>query len=249
MREGMFNREEASRLVDAAARTSAVILLKVVCVATVLVVAAFFAGRATAAERGTSTTGVAYDLIRSGQFVKRGIATSEACETELASAREKYAATKTSGSERWVCRQDRWVNVSYGANAVTCPAAPAPRSQACPTGYTGQYSQVASVGSAPECNVTWTPTTPPPGACQIVSTSTGSATLNWQHDGQNVEGFRVVYGTSPTALTQVIQIPGPNVRTASVSSLSPGTYYFAVKAYQGANESATSNVVSKVVVR
>lgn len=79
--------------------------------------------------------------------------------------------------------------------------------------------------------------------------ATGSAALSWSHDGLNTAGFRVSYGTSSTALTQVVQIAGTSIRAYTISSLSPGTYYFAVKAYSSdGSESNPSNVVSKVVL-
>lgn len=206
-----------------------------------------YLGDSDAAERGTPTPGVAYDLIRSGQFVQRGLPSAQACDEALAAKRALYAATKTSGSERWICREDRWVNVSYGPNPVTCAAAPSPRQQTCLDGYSGSWTQTATVGPAPACVVTWTPSTMPPGSCTPIQPN-GTATLNWQHDGRNVEGFRIVYGTSPTALSQTVQFPDPAIRTVIIP-LQPGTYFFGVKAYQGGNESDVSNVVSKVIVQ
>lgn len=83
-----------------------------------------------------------------------------------------------------------------------------------------------------------------------------AATLSWTPPTQNTDGtpltdlsgFRVSHGTSPTALTQTIQIANPGLSSYTVSNLSPGTYYFAVRAYNSeGTESANSNVVQKVV--
>ena len=84
----------------------------------------------------------------------------------------------------------------------------------------------------------------------------GIATLSWtpptsNTDGTaltNLAGYRIHYGTSPAALTSTIQIANPGLSRYTLSNLSSGTYYFAVRAYTSAgSESANSNVVSKVV--
>lgn len=63
----------------------------------------------------------------------------------------------------------------------------------------------------------------------------------------NLAGYRVNWGTSATALTQVVQLADPGQTAYTISNLTPGTWYFGVRAYttQGA-ESALSNVVSRV---
>lgn len=85
----------------------------------------------------------------------------------------------------------------------------------------------------------------------------GTATLSWTPPTQNVEGtaltnlagFRISYGTSATALTQTIQVANPAVKTFIVSDLTPGAYYFSVRAYtSNGTESAQSNVASKVIL-
>jgi hypothetical protein len=87
-------------------------------------------------------------------------------------------------------------------------------------------------------------------------TSNGTATLSWTPPTQNTDGstlsnlagFRVQYGTSPSALTQSVQIANPGLATYVVTGLSSGSWYFAVKAYtSGGAESANSSVVSKTI--
>lgn len=82
------------------------------------------------------------------------------------------------------------------------------------------------------------------------------ATLSWtppatNTDGSaltNLAGYRVSYGTSPTALTQTIQLATPGLSSYTISDLAPGTYYFAVRAYTSAGtESTNSNVGSKII--
>lgn len=64
----------------------------------------------------------------------------------------------------------------------------------------------------------------------------------------NLAGYRIHYGTSPTALTQTIQVANPGASSYAISNLSPGTYFFALRAYSsGGAESALSAIVSKVI--
>ncbi len=96
----------------------------------------------------------------------------------------------------------------------------------------------------------------PAFAISVVDVSNGGATLSWtaptsNTDGtslSNLAGYRISYGTSASALTQTIQVSNPSVTTYTLSNLSPGTYYFAVRAYtSNGTESSNSNVSSKVV--
>jgi hypothetical protein len=86
--------------------------------------------------------------------------------------------------------------------------------------------------------------------------SLGAATLTWTAPTQNTDGsaltnlagYRIYYGTSPTTLTQTVQIGNSGVTTSVVQNLSPATYYFAVKAYTATGvESDISNLASKTV--
>ena len=73
----------------------------------------------------------------------------------------------------------------------------------------------------------------------VVDVSNGGATLSWTPPTQNTDGtsltnlagYRIAYGTSSTALTQTVQVANPGVSSYTISNLSPGTYYFAVRAY------------------
>jgi hypothetical protein len=90
----------------------------------------------------------------------------------------------------------------------------------------------------------------------VVDVSNGGATLSWtaptsNTDGStltNLAGYRIAYGTSASALTHTVQVANPSVTNYTIDNLSPGTYYFAVRAYtSNGTESANSNVSSKVV--
>jgi hypothetical protein len=84
----------------------------------------------------------------------------------------------------------------------------------------------------------------------------GSARVSWvapatNTDGsalQNLAGFRVYYGTSTGALTSSTTINDVTARAATISSLSSGTWYFAVRAVNSSqSESANSNIASKAI--
>jgi hypothetical protein len=83
----------------------------------------------------------------------------------------------------------------------------------------------------------------------------GSATLSWtpptrNTDGSaltNLAGYRVVYGRSSSTLDQIVQIANPGVSTYTVTGLSSGAWYFAVRAYSSSGESTVSNVGTKTI--
>ena len=86
--------------------------------------------------------------------------------------------------------------------------------------------------------------------------STGSAALTWAPPTQNTDGtpitgltgYYIRYGTSPSALTSTVTIADASQTSYVVSGLAPGTYYFAVDAYNSANiDSADSNVGSGTI--
>lgn len=84
----------------------------------------------------------------------------------------------------------------------------------------------------------------------------GSATVHWTAPTTNTDGtpltnlasFRVYYGTSASSLSQNTAITDITRSSATIGSLSPGTWYFAVRAVNTNNvESRNSNVASKAV--
>jgi hypothetical protein len=86
--------------------------------------------------------------------------------------------------------------------------------------------------------------------------TTGSASLSWQAPTQNTDGttlanlagYRIVYGTSPSALDQMVQVPGASTTSHVINGLVSGTWYFAVRSYSSSgSESANSGVTSKTI--
>jgi putative Ig domain-containing protein len=90
----------------------------------------------------------------------------------------------------------------------------------------------------------------------VVATATGSASLNWappteNTDGSNLStlaGYRILYCTTSTSLTQSVTINNAGVTSTVIENLTPGTWFFAIRAFTGdGSESANSNMGSKVV--
>jgi hypothetical protein len=84
----------------------------------------------------------------------------------------------------------------------------------------------------------------------------GTAVVSWtapttNDDGSpllDLAGFKVAYGTSSTALTQTALVDDNTRRSYTLPALAPGTWYFAVRAYNSQQaESADSNVAQKNV--
>jgi hypothetical protein len=96
----------------------------------------------------------------------------------------------------------------------------------------------------------------PAFAIAVKQTSLGAASLSWSPPTQNTDGtvltdlagYRIYYGTSAAALTQVVQVTGGGMSAYVLEGLAPATYYFAVRAYtRDGVESDNSNLASKIV--
>jgi len=118
--------------------------------------------------------------------------------------------------------------------------------------YTGTFSGIRIVASDGKVESTL----PSFSITVAATTATGSATLSWQSPTQNVDGspltnlagFVIRYGTSRTAMNQVIRIANPGISRSVVENLGVATWYFAVSAYTSAGvESAPSAVGSKTI--
>jgi hypothetical protein len=86
------------------------------------------------------------------------------------------------------------------------------------------------------------------------NSTSGTATLSWAAPTENTNGsaladlagYRIYYGTSADALTQVIDVA--NVTTYVVTGLTAGTYYFAVAAYSSTGaQGGMSDTASKTI--
>jgi hypothetical protein len=119
------------------------------------------------------------------------------------------------------------------------------------TGTYGNIVITASNGSystaLPAFTITVTPATTTGGS--------GAATLSWTPPTENTNGtaltnlggYHLHYGTSPSNLGTVVQIPASST-TLTVSNLAAATWYFAMSAYTNTGvESALSQVTSKTI--
>ena len=90
----------------------------------------------------------------------------------------------------------------------------------------------------------------------VQAVATGSATLTWLPPTTNVDGtpltnlagYKVYWGTTPGNYSSSATIMNPGLTRYVVENLTPNTYYFAVKAVNGAGtESVFSNSASKTI--
>src|SRR5438132_4280004 len=96
------------------------------------------------------------------------------------------------------------------------------------------------------------PISPPPPPPPPPPTS-GTATLSWLAPTTNTDGaaltdlagYVIYYGTSATALSGTIQLTSVGLQSYVIPNLTPGTWYFAVKALASTGAaSALSLIVS-----
>jgi hypothetical protein len=90
----------------------------------------------------------------------------------------------------------------------------------------------------------------------VAESASGTTELSWSPPTENTNGtpvsnlagYKIYYGTSPTALTLSTAISSPTTDSYVVSNLTQGTWYFEVCAVTTTNlESAASNIASKVI--
>jgi hypothetical protein len=75
----------------------------------------------------------------------------------------------------------------------------------------------------------------------------GTATLAWDRNQDDPVGYRVYYGKTRDLLTPIEVRDVKDNTTCTITGLGPGTYYFAVTAYNEARlESGFSNIVAKI---
>jgi hypothetical protein len=86
--------------------------------------------------------------------------------------------------------------------------------------------------------------------------ATGTAVLDLTAPTQNTDGsaltnlagFRIYSGTSPSSLTQLVQLSGATLTSYTINNLASGTWYFGATAYTTTGtESALSAIASKTV--
>lgn len=117
---------------------------------------------------------------------------------------------------------DEWTGSKPASGQVTLSARPATQAR--------NFMLLCMFPGDTQAVLMWTPPT---------QNTDGSALMN-------LAGFLVHWGVASDQLSNTAQVPGAAVNTYTVQDLTPGTWFFGVRAYntQGA-ESALSNVVSK----
>ena len=96
-----------------------------------------------------------------------------------------------------------------------------------------------------------------PFSITVTSISLGSATLSWTPPTENEDGtaiidlagYRIYWGTTPGSYPNSVTINNPGVVMFVVENLVPGSYEFAVTAFNTAGvESVYSNTATKIVL-
>jgi hypothetical protein len=133
--------------------------------------------------------------------------------------------------------ESRWLAIVAATIIIAaCKGGPAATSAAAPT------------GSPPVTSSAGPPVSSPPGV--------GTAALSWLAPDQNTDGsaltnltgYRIYYGMSANALTEVVEVPTVGITAYVIDNLTAGTYYFSIRAYNSAGiESTLSNIVSDTI--
>jgi hypothetical protein len=122
------------------------------------------------------------------------------------------------------------------------------------TGTTSSTAPQTVADTAPASTTTTTTsgstTTSPPST---TTASSSSVTLGWVAPTENsngtpitdLAGYKIHYGTASQEYTQVVSLANPSLSRYVVDSLTSGTYYFAITAYNSqGTESAFSGEIT-----
>jgi len=90
----------------------------------------------------------------------------------------------------------------------------------------------------------------------VTQFANGSATLQWVAPTENTNGtpltnlagYRIYYSSSATVMTHTVQVANPGIATYVVSNLSPGTWYFSIRAYTSANVESDASAVASTTI-
>lgn len=115
-----------------------------------------------------------------------------------------------------------WLTLNTQTGALS--GTPGPSDVGTDSGITVTVSDGAQSASLPAFSVT------------VTAASSASATLNWTIPTENTDGtsltdlagFVVLYGQSPSALSQSVQVNDPTATSYTIENLAHGTWYFAI---------------------
>jgi hypothetical protein len=123
-----------------------------------------------------------------------------------------------------------------------------------PTTTAKFYALVCNWPGDTQALLTWTPPTQFEPYDHDGNPSTPNVTENMPRcasatdTGACLAGYRVNWGASATALSQAANVANPNATGFTVTNLTPGQWFFGVKAFTGQGaESRLSNVGSKTI--
>jgi hypothetical protein len=137
-------------------------------------------------------------------------------------------------------------SVSDGYKSATLPA------------FNLTVATVTSAGSQPPVKPAPTPAPTPAPIPSPAPTPTYTAiTLQWEPPTENTDaspltdlrGYHLYYGNTPDALTSKMNLPVAGIASYVVEFLTPGTWYFAVAAYNSAGVEGELSAVAKRVVQ
>ena len=89
-----------------------------------------------------------------------------------------------------------------------------------------------------------------------MAAANNSARLSWLAPAQNtdgtaltdISGYHIYVGTDPDSLGTILDVADATATSYTVSKLSPGTWYFAISAYNSAGaDGELSNIGSKTI--
>jgi hypothetical protein len=83
----------------------------------------------------------------------------------------------------------------------------------------------------------------------VVTVSWTSPTMNTNGTAvTDLAGYHIYYGPTSTQLNQVVDVAGADVTTFVLSNMSPGTWYFAVAAYNSEKVESTLSAVLPISI-
>jgi len=117
------------------------------------------------------------------------------------------------------------------------------------TGASGSMSAVSASGPTTSTAAALPPGSTPAPTSKTADVSWSAPTTNTNGSAlTDLAGYRIYYGTSPSQLTQKVDIPSAGATNYVVQGLTQGTWYFAVTSYTNTGlESGLSSVVSKSI--
>jgi hypothetical protein len=95
------------------------------------------------------------------------------------------------------------------------------------------------------------------GGPSVASAGTGSVSVSWSAPTQNTDGtaltdlsgYRVLYGTNPSALTQSVEVVGSSNTGKVISGLASGTHFFAVAAVNSSGEASDPSNAAAMTIQ